>query len=430
MKIKLSHEAGFLLRKKQLLIIILCLAAFFRLLRIDFPHAYVFDEVYHGFTAKEYAKGLKEAWDPWAKPPPGVAYEWTHPPLAKEIMASSIILSHTEDAWAYRLPGAILGVIAVYVLYLLGRDFFKSETVGLISAFVFSVDGLNFVQSRTGMNDIYLVTFFLISLLFFIRKRFFLSAIFLGMSLASKWTALYGIAFIFGFFAVKDLYLIYKRKLTRKVLINDIINVATYIVVVPVVYLLSYLPYFILGYNWDQFIELQKQMWWYHTNLRAHHDYSSPWWSWPLNLYPVWYNVEYKDNQIANIFATGNPILFYFGLIALITSLWSLVKKFSIPLLFAVAGYLAFLLPWALSPRIMFLYHYSPCIPFLSLALGYQMDKLYHHNDQRNLFWAGMALIFLGFLILYPFMTGILVPKPYLNFFFHTNVTKNPFGPL
>src|SRR3989344_4335358 len=93
---------------KYILILILLLAAFLRLYRLDYPNKYVFDEVYHGFTAKEFLVGHKEAWEWWTTPPPGVAYEWTHPPLAKEIMAISMLVLHTQDSWAYRLPGALL----------------------------------------------------------------------------------------------------------------------------------------------------------------------------------------------------------------------------------------------------------------------------------------------------------------------------------
>jgi dolichyl-phosphate-mannose--protein O-mannosyl transferase len=38
---------------------------------------------------------------------------------------------------------------------------------------------------------------------------------------------------------------------------------------------------------------VQKQMWWYHTNLVATHDYTSQWWSWPLMYRPVWFYVDY-----------------------------------------------------------------------------------------------------------------------------------------
>src|SRR3990167_1943880 len=138
------------LKSHKILIAILLLASFFHFFRLDYPNAYVFDEVYHGFTAKEYLKGSKEAWEWWTTPPPGVAFEWTHPPLAKEIMTASMFLVSSTDAWAWRLPGAMLGILSVCLIYLLAKTIFKKEEVGLLSAFIFSLDGLNFVQSRTG----------------------------------------------------------------------------------------------------------------------------------------------------------------------------------------------------------------------------------------------------------------------------------------
>src|SRR5260221_7420806 len=102
---------------KKILILILGFATFSRIFNIWYPTGYVFDEVYHAFTAKEYLLNHKEGWEWWNSPPAGVAYEWTHPPLAKEIMALSMGVVHSTDAWAYRLPGALLGVLSVYLVY-------------------------------------------------------------------------------------------------------------------------------------------------------------------------------------------------------------------------------------------------------------------------------------------------------------------------
>ena len=162
------------LTHKQILILIILLTAFLRLYRLDFPNKHVFDEVYHAFTAKEYALGHKEAWEWWTKPPPGVAYEWTHPPLAKEIMAASMWVLYSQNSWAWRLPGSLLGITSVYLVYQLGIILLKNKKASLIAAFIFSIDGLNFVQSRTGMNDIYYVTFVLASLLLLLNKGTFL----------------------------------------------------------------------------------------------------------------------------------------------------------------------------------------------------------------------------------------------------------------
>lgn len=435
----------------RLLIIILVLASFFHFFRLEYPNAYVFDEVYHGFTAKEYLKGSKEAWEWWTTPPPGVAFEWTHPPLAKEMMTASMFIVNSTDAWGWRLPGAILGVISVFLVYMLGERLF-SKSVGLVAAFLFSFDGLNFVQSRTGMNDIYVVTFALASVLFLLNKNFFISAIFLGLAFASKWSALY----LFGLDSLLITYFLF----TKKIKFKEATRAFVYLVlVVPLIYSLTYLPFFFLGHTIDQFLELQKQMWWYHSHLVATHDYSSPAWSWPLNLYPVWYFVEYhKNGLVSNIFASGNPVLFWMGIGAMIITIYDFVLSFikSRPnihqihasqndqavvfsdrdrFLIVLLGFFVFWLPWIFSPRIMFLYHYSPSVPFLCLSLAYQVDLMVRHKQSlstdkksRLVGLSILALVFIGFLLVYPMLTGIPLSKEIFTKFFDLSLTKNPFG--
>lgn len=397
---------------KHILILILLLAAFLRLYRLDLPNKYVFDEVYHAFTAKEFLAGHKEAWEWWTTPPPGVAYEWTHPPLAKEIMAVSMFIFKTENAWAWRLPGALLGILSVYLVYLLGLTLLKNKTASLIAAFVFSLDGLNFVQSRVGMNDIYYVTFFLVALLLLLKRKYLFSAILLGLALSSKWAAVYAYL-IFIPLLIKD-------KQYRQILL--------FFIIPPIIYFISYLPFFLLGHTIDQFKQLQQQMWWYHTNLKATHAYSSPWWSWPLNLYPVWYFVDYQKGNIANIFASGNPLLFWTGSIAIILTVLETIKKRSVGLIIILLGFFAFYLPWAISPRIMFLYHFSPSVPFLSLALGYQINGLLHDPQGKKLVLLLLFLIVLSFILIFPFLTGIPIPGNFVKLFFLFNLSKNPFG--
>ena len=442
--------------KNRLLIAILVVSAFFHLFRLDYPNAYVFDEVYHGFTAKEYLVGNKEAWEWWTTPPAGVAFEWTHPPLAKEIMTVSMYLlgfvnqypGQNTEAFGWRLPGAILGIISVFLVYKLGQRLFNTST-GLVAAFLFSFDGLNFVQSRTGMNDVYLVTFMLASVLFLLNRKFLLSAIFVGLALSSKWSALYLIGLnglLLGHFF-----------LTRKITFNEGFKAVLYIAILaPIIYLISYTPFFLLNHNygdtnnWGLFIELQRQMWWYHSNLVATHDYASPAWSWPLNLYPVWYYVEYHSNGlVSNIFASGNPALFWMGIGGILITLYDFVlsykkknnsvsqeishkhqfvfndrDRFFIVLL----GFFVFWLPWIFSPRIMFLYHYSPSVPFLCLSLGYQVELMIRHRKSRLIGLSILGIVVIGFLIVYPMLTGIPMSRELFTKFFEFNLTKNPFG--
>lgn len=398
------------IKAQHILVLILLLSLFLRLFRLDQPKEYVFDEVYHAFTAQEYLKGNIEAWEWWTNPPPGVAYEWTHPPLAKELMTASMYIFKSSDSWAWRLPGALLGVLSIYLIYLLGLRLLKNESSSLITAFVFSLDGLNFVQSRIGMNDIYYITFVLASILFLLDRKFFLASIFFGLAISSKWAAVY-LIIIFVVY-------LFKNKQLRKLVL--------FILITPLIYLISYLPFF-MHHSFDQFTALQQQMWWYHTNLKATHDYASPFWSWPLNLYPVWYYVDYQASNIANIFASGNPIVFILGVGTIILTFIEGIRKKSANLLLIVGLFLVFWLPWALSPRIMFLYHFSPSVPFLCLTLGHQLNTFLKENKKQPVVFL-LLLVLISFLVIYPFLTAVPLPKNLVNFFFLTNLTKNPFS--
>jgi dolichyl-phosphate-mannose--protein O-mannosyl transferase len=78
-------------------------------------------------------------------------------------------------------------------------------------------------------------------------------------------------------------------------------------------------------------------------------------------------------------------------------------------LLFVVLAYLGFFLPWAIQPRIMFIYHYLLSVPFLLLALAYVVHRLWERPWGRGgaiLFLAAATLTFLYF---YPHLAAVEV---------------------
>lgn len=394
----------------KILIIILIISALLRLYHLAYPNDFVFDEVYYAFTAQEYLKGNPDAWVWWASVPEGRAIAWVNPPLPQEIMALFMFVFNTDNSLAWRLPSVIMGVLSIYAVFLICKILFQNETTALIAAFIFSLDGLNFAQSRIGMLDIYLVTFMLASLYFILKNQYFTSSIFFGLALASKWTAIY-ILLIFILIIIKN---------------HQFLKIIYLIIIPSLIYLLVYLPFFLTGHDFNQFIGLIKQEIWYHTNLKATHDYASFWWSWPFNLYPVWYYVLYFGDKISNIFASGNQVLFIMGSVAICKTVWDYLRDKSVTLGLILLGYFIFLLPWAFSPRVMFLYYYTPSVPFMCMALAYQLNNLLIQK-KYYLFWIFILLIVIGFFLTYPFLVGIPLSKELVRLFFLTNLAKNPF---
>jgi Gpi18-like mannosyltransferase len=378
-------------RARLFLIFILLFAFVTRTFDLWSPTREYFDEVYHAFTARVILHGDPKAWEWWNTPPEGFAYEWTHPPLAKLGMVAGMLV-FGENSFGWRIPGALLGVGSVFLVYLLAKRLFKDEATGLIAAAVFSLDGLALVMSRIGMNDSYILFFSLLSIYLFLKQKDFASAVSFGLALASKWSAIWVIPILFVLWLRRE----------NKFKIPTFI----YFIFLPfAIYLLSYLPMFLTGHNLSVWWGMQKQMWWYHTGLRATHPYSSSWWEWPLLIRPIYL---YTSNEIAGfvarIYAMGNPLVFWFGLASVILSfVYSYVEK-NKNLAFVVFSYLIFFVPWAVSPRIMFLYHYLPSIPFLAIATAYILRR------NPKLIFGTLLIFLLVFIYFYPHWAGLQIP--------------------
>lgn len=376
---------------KVILYLILGFAFATRVFDLSSPPKEYFDEVYHAFTAKVMmGSDAAKAWEWWNTPPSGFAYEWTHPPMAKLGMVAGMKI-FGENSFGWRIPGALLGVGSVFLVYLLAKALFDDEAIGLLSAGVFSLDGLALVMSRIGMNDSYVLFFSLLSIYLFVKQKNFWSAAAFGLALASKWSAVWALP-ILGV-----LWLWRKKKFT--------LGLLWFFILPPVIYLLTYTQMFLTGHNLTIWWGMQEQMWWYHTGLKATHPYSSPWWSWPFLIRPIYlYTSDEVNGWVARIYAFGNPLVFWFGLASVVISFVYAYIERNKKLGFVVFSYLIFFVPWALSPRIMFLYHYLPSIPFLAIATGYILRR----NPKLTFYFLVPTLVL--FLYFYPHWAGLQIP--------------------
>ena len=114
-----------------------------------------------------------------------------------------------SNAFSWRLPGVIAGVLMGALIYILARLLFRRREVAVVVAFLVAVDGMMFVQSRIGMNDTYvglgIVAAYTIFAWLWLRpggtRRHWVAwavgmpilGVVLGLALASKWVAAYAI---------------------------------------------------------------------------------------------------------------------------------------------------------------------------------------------------------------------------------------------
>jgi dolichyl-phosphate-mannose--protein O-mannosyl transferase len=92
-----------------------------------------------------------------------------HPPLGKWIMAiGEALFDHGKTVTfhgtiypasplSFRFMGAVLGTLAILMTARVARRMFRSTALGVVAGMLVALDGLEFVQSRTAMLDIYLM---------------------------------------------------------------------------------------------------------------------------------------------------------------------------------------------------------------------------------------------------------------------------------
>ena len=112
-----------------------------------------------------------------------------HPPLAKMLIALSIKVLG-DNAWGWRIFPVIFGSLSVLAMYWLVRSARGSSWLALGAASLFAVDNLMLVHGRIATLDIFVVTFMLAAVALYLRHRYVLAGITIGVGLCTKLVAI------------------------------------------------------------------------------------------------------------------------------------------------------------------------------------------------------------------------------------------------
>ncbi len=129
--------------------------------------------------------------------------------LAVSADGSTAAIQAGRNAFGWRLPGVVAGVLMALFLYLLARILFRRRSIALLAGGLVLADGMLFAQSRIAMNDVYAGLFIVAAITVFAavwagawrwRGAFWVAlpvvGLLLGLALASKWVAVYAIGAI------------------------------------------------------------------------------------------------------------------------------------------------------------------------------------------------------------------------------------------
>ena len=408
--------------------------------KYTFENSTYFDEIYHARTAYEHILGI------WP-------YEISHPPLGKLIISLGIS-AFGLNPFGWRFMGTLFGVLMLPALYIFLKNMFGKTFIAALGTTLLAADFMHFVQTRISTIDTYAVIFIMLMYLFMYRfvttdyddpflpkykplLNLFLSGLCFGLGAASKWVVIYGVAglalmwLLFWIFRGRDMIAVGRGGHFARSLLANIAWCVLFFIVVPcAIYYVSYYQYGIgKGLSgglkmlfereyFDIVISNQKFMFTYHRDVESSHPYASTWYMWLVNARPILYYLDWADPKSA-FSAFLNPIICWGGLVAMVAMGIRTFKNRDGRALFILIGYLSQLVPWILVPRETFAYHYFPSLIFLILALCHVFDTMGRRDPVMWKKWvcSYAALAVLLFIMFYPALTGIYVPRFYTDTF-------------
>ncbi len=447
------------------------IAGFLRFWRINLPPAVVngkpnftFDEVYYTTDAHSLLQFGVERGNHCVGP--GLA---VHPPLGKWMMAIGEWMfgyidcaghPHGDVALGWRFSAAVCGTLAVLIIARTARRMFRSTLIGCLAGLLMALDGLELVQSRTGLLDIFLMFWIVAGLaalicdrdwgrerladgrkLGFWRPWRLTAGLCLGGALATKWTGLYVIVALSAVVLAWDIGARRSaggRKPVRQAAGRDgpgwLVN---FIVVPVVVYTASFTGWFVTHYgymrnDYGKGIYNTWRAWWhwhqwaydFHTTLDTRHPYQSdsPF-QWLVQGRPTLFAYSSTPKGplchaasgcSSTVLDLGNPAIWWASILALLGCVWLWLARRDWRASLVLVGVAADILPWLPYPdRTKFSFYALPMLPFLilglcamaGLALGSRTD-----TEVRRL-WGAISvgayalLVIVAFSYFYPIWT-------------------------
>jgi dolichyl-phosphate-mannose--protein O-mannosyl transferase len=388
--------------------------------KVECPPTYVsetyFDEIYYVRTAEDYLN-LREP------------SEWTHPPLGKLILAAGIsFFGYNPFGW--RIAGVLFAALMIPVLYMLGKEMFGTWIGAFAPAFLLMFDFMHFTMARIATIDTFVVFFSLLSQLFFFiylknvlsqgwktsALPLLLATLFFALGFSTKWYALPGFlgqVFILLFLRLRELSA--SKTLIQKARVflgRPFFFLVGFLAIGVVIYVLTYIPFLMIGHTLLDVYKVQWSMYNYHATLTATHPYSSPWWSWPLMIRPVWFYVSnLPGGNVSTIAAMGNPAVWWIGFASVILAAWEGLRNKSRTCLFILTIFLFQWLPYAFISRVLFLYVFYFNVPIMILATTYFINKDWNTRQGKTMVVIYLIVVVSLFAIFYPVTSGVPAPS-------------------
>ena len=372
--------------------------------RLTTPHTLVFDEVHYVPAARTLAALSGPA-------------NIEHPLLGKAIVALCIAV-FGDDALGWRAFSSVAATAVVMGVFAILWLTFRSIRTALLGGLLVLVNFTVFVQARIAMLDGFMAAFVVLAVAAMlwaargqgraVAWRWLVGGVLLGSACGTKWTAVPYVAFAaLAFVAVKRTCPHAWPGLGwfRAWAILGASVAATYTA--------TFAPAFFYASDpmtWRTFLPFQADMYARQTQVLPAHTYQSAWWTWALDIRPVWYLYEPVDGAQRGVLMLGNPVVMWSGLVAVAACLWAWARARDAKLGPVAMLWIGSYAVWAIVPKSpsFFYYYYLPSI-WLPVVIAAALHRYGRRRVWDEAVLLAAAALFVWF---YPILSASALSGP------------------
>lgn len=382
-----------------------------RLLWLWWPQdALIFDESYYVNAARVIAGRDVPPGSPYEGSTPGLDPNSPHPPLAKALMAGSIVL-FGDGGIGWRMPSVIAAMIALLALYGIVRASGESQWLGTLAVGLFAFDNLAFVHGRIGTLDMLSVAPVLVGAWLALRGRWAMAGAACAIGTLVKLTAVFGVIAILVLFALE---LASRYQETRRLRLRDLRPAAA---LLSSYVILSAAGLWMLGMSFTSFdspVSHLAHMVSYGASLQTTGSptgIASYPWQWLMNDVEINYLRIAVDTTVDGAIVSSEPTIDFRGAMnPLLIGVAPLAFLFAIGLawrtghrlalwcvVWAAANYLPYYVLVVVGHRITYLYYFLPVVPALAAAVALLLARAGLPRIVLAGYVAGVAWAFLAY---------------------------------
>lgn len=287
-----------------------------------------------------------------------------HPPLGKLLIAAGMLI-FGDNPSGWRFFPIMFGLFGILLFFLVCRALHLGQLECNIATFLFSFENLTFVQASIAMLDVFSVTFMLAAFWLYLKGKYPLCGLCMGLAILAKLTAVFSVP------AIILHWLIIRRD--RPVIFTGSIMLAA-AVFIALLCPLNYLVFhkFNNPLNDIRTMVVQSESIKYINN--THPSKSRPWeWLYLPLIMPYWWSPHYLGAISFTIWVTIIPAVAY--------AVWRVFQKVNssaamFVLTWFISTYVVYIPLVLVTDRVTYVYYFYPAVGAICLATGMVLGHL------------------------------------------------------